>query len=301
MKSRITKLLLLVFFGNHFFAAAQMKFHAPENPEWPGYALKTVKLSTGVQLQYAEQGDADGEPVIFLHGLSDSWHSFEQVLPHLPASVHAYAISVRGHGNSDKPRKGYSPEDFSADIAAFIKQLKTGPAIIVGHSMGSVIAQRFALDHPGLSKALVLIGSFASFSDKKDMAEFNSVINQLSDPVDSAFIYEFQKSTLEKEIPLSELNTYISESHKLPAYVWKEAMQGLMSAGYQDEFKKMDMPVLVIWGNKDPMAPEADQHKFLSGIKNSRLIVYENTGHAVHWEQPVRFANDLLNFINQQL
>jgi len=304
MKNRITPFFIVLFCSNSFFSTAQMKFHATDNrPLNPttDYKVKTATLSTGVQLQYAEQGDADGDPVIFLHGYTDSRYSFEKVLMHLPLSVHAYVLSQRGHGNSDKPEAGYTPPDFAADVVAFMEKLKIGPAVIIGHSMGATIAQRFVLDHPGLSKALVLIGSLASFKDKPGLVEFSHAVDQLQDPVDSAFVYEFQKSTLAKQIPAPELNMYVMESRKLTVRIWKETMKGMMASDYQNELNKLKVPTLIIWGDKDLIAPKSDQDILLSGIKHSRLNVYEGTGHAVHWEEPVRFTNDLLNFINKFL
>ena len=53
--------------------------------------VNTIQLSTGVELEYAEQGAVSGTPVIFLHGYTDSWYSYEQVMAHLPPSVHAYS------------------------------------------------------------------------------------------------------------------------------------------------------------------------------------------------------------------
>jgi alpha-beta hydrolase superfamily lysophospholipase len=58
---------------------------------------------------------AAGVPVILLHGITDSWRSFEPVLPHLPASIRAFALSQRGHGDSERPAAGYHPRDFAAD------------------------------------------------------------------------------------------------------------------------------------------------------------------------------------------
>ena len=304
MNKWTTSFLLIFFFGSIYFATAQTKFHATDNRLLnlgTNYKLKTANLSTGVQLQYAEQGDADGDPVIFLHGYTDSWHSFEKAMMHLPSSVNAYALSQRGHGNSGIPNNGYTPADFAADIAAFMKQLKIAPAVIVGHSMGATIAQRFVLDHPELSKALVLIGSLASFNDKPGLVEFSQVIDQLQDPVDSVFVYEFQKSTLAKQIPAPELDMYVNESRKLTAAVWRATMKGMMSADYQTELDKINVPTLIIWGDKDLITPESDQDKLVTLVRHSKLLVYKGVGHAVHWEEPVRFSNDLLNFINKSL
>jgi pimeloyl-ACP methyl ester carboxylesterase len=78
-----------------------------------------VSLPTGVRIEYVEQGRADGVPVIFLHGVTDSWRSFERVLPLLPPDVHAFALSQRGHGDSSRPTSGYRFADMSADLLAF--------------------------------------------------------------------------------------------------------------------------------------------------------------------------------------
>ena len=176
-----------------------------------------------------------------------------------------------------------------------------GPAVIVGHSMGAIVAQQFALEYPHLTKAMVLIGAFASFADKPAMVEFSAAINQLTDPVDSAFIYEFQKSTLSKAIPAEKLNMYVAESMKVPAHVWQSVSNEMMSAKIFNQLQRLSVPTLIVWGDADILTLQADQDRLLTQIKNSRLIIYEHTGHAVHWEEPVRVANDLVNFIDKNL
>jgi pimeloyl-ACP methyl ester carboxylesterase len=68
---------------------------------------KFVTLPTGVRMSFVERGAPDGTPVIFLHGVTDSWHSFERLLPLLPRGIRAFALSQRGHGNSSRPSSGY--------------------------------------------------------------------------------------------------------------------------------------------------------------------------------------------------
>ncbi len=75
----------------------------------PQPVIKQVRLPGGPVLEYAGQGSATGIPAKLLHGFTDSWHSFATLLPFLPASVHVYAITQRGHGNSDKPYQPYRP------------------------------------------------------------------------------------------------------------------------------------------------------------------------------------------------
>ena len=134
--------------------------------------VKSVQLAGRVRLEYVEQGDPAGVPVVMLHGATDSWHSFEPVLPHLPEPIRAFALTQRGHGDADRPVSGYRTRDFAADVAAFADALGLGPVVIVGHSMGSTNAKRFAIDHRMRTRGLVLIGAFASYRHNAPVAEF---------------------------------------------------------------------------------------------------------------------------------
>lgn len=126
------------------------------------FAVNSVELRSGVRLPYVEQGAPRGTPVLLLHGITDSWRSFERVLPHLPDSIRAFALSQRGHGDADRPTTGYRPQDFAEDLAAFMDALDLGPAVITGHSMGASIAQRFAIDHPGRARTRTRVRRFAA-------------------------------------------------------------------------------------------------------------------------------------------
>jgi non-heme chloroperoxidase len=123
---------------------------------------KFVALPTGVTLHCVEQGNRSGVPVLLLHGLSDSWHSYERVLPHLPNSIRTFALTLRGHGDSSKPNAGYAPQDHVSDAAAFMDAFGLDATVVVGHSAGSLVARRFAMDHPERTLGLVLIGAFAA-------------------------------------------------------------------------------------------------------------------------------------------
>jgi pimeloyl-ACP methyl ester carboxylesterase len=216
----------------------------------------------------------------------------------LPESLHAYAISQRGHGNSDRPKGGYTPHDLASDIADFMRSLKISSAIIVGHSMGGTIAQRFALDYPEMTKAVVLVGSFASFQNKASITELRGIVSMLQDPIDSGFVAEFQKSTIFQSVDDNSFKNYVTESMKVPADVWKAIATELLTVDLSIHLPGIQIPTLIIWGDKDLLAPRSDQQLMNKSINSSRLLVYDGIGHAVHWEDPRRFTNDLLDFIN---
>jgi pimeloyl-ACP methyl ester carboxylesterase len=264
----------------------------------PQPVVKTIDLPGRIRLEYAEQGNAEGVPVIFLHGITDSWHSFESVLANLPSSIHAFAISQRGHGDSERPLQNYTPKDFAADIAEFIKQKNLDRAFIVGHSMGGVNAQQFAIDYPGLTKGLVIIGSDPTFKNNPGMPEFLQEVSRLEGPIDRKFMDDFQKATLANPIDSTYFNLLVDEGIKVPSSVFKAALEGLMQVDFTEQLKQINAPAVIFWGNKDAFCTFRGQEILVNNIKNSRLIIYGNTGHALHWEEPKKFSEDLVNFID---
>ncbi|HEY5771397.1 MAG TPA: alpha/beta hydrolase, partial [Chitinophagaceae bacterium] len=236
--------------------------------------------------------------VIFLHGITDSWHSFESVLANLPSSIHAFAISQRGHGDSERPVQNYTPKDFAADIAEFIKQKNLDRAFIVGHSMGGVNVQQFAIDYPELTKGLVIIDSDPIFKNNPGMPEFYQEVLKLEGAIDRKFMDDFQKATLADPIDSAYYNLLVDEGIKVPSSVFKAALEGLMNVDFTEQLKQITAPALIFWGNKDAFCTFKGQEILVNNIKNSKLIVYGNTGHALHWEEPKKFSEDLVNFID---
>jgi non-heme chloroperoxidase len=256
----------------------------------------SVQLPTGVALAYVEQGSPSGVPVLLLHGITDSLRSFERVLPHLPTSIHALAVSQRGHGDSGRPAAGYRPGDFAADLAAFMDAFGLERAVIVGHSMGSSIARRFALDYPERTLGLVLVGSFATLAGNPNVMAFWQVVQELEDPIDPGFVAEFQRSTLAQPVPPEFFDVVVQESLKVPARVWRAALEGLMGSDHPTELENIQAPTLIVWGDRDAFCPRSDQDALTAAIAGSQLVVYDETGHDPHWERPERFAADLVAF-----
>jgi non-heme chloroperoxidase len=259
-----------------------------------------VELPNGVKLSYVAHGNSSGIPVLLLHGATDSWHSFELALPRLPESIRAFALSQRGHGDSDRPAADYYPHDFAADAAAFMDVLKIESAVIVGHSMGSYVAQQFAIDFPGRTLGLVLVGSFINCKDNPGVMDlWDSTVSGLTDPIHPDFVRKFQEGTIAQSLPQTFFEMVVQDSLKVPAYVWKAVFEGLLKTDLSGKLCKVTAPTLIIWGDKDAFFPRSDQEILSATIKDSQLVVYPGAGHAVHWEEPDRFASDLVGFINK--
>jgi pimeloyl-ACP methyl ester carboxylesterase len=262
--------------------------------------VKSVELRNHVTLPYAEQGDPSGPPVLLLHGFADSWRSFELVLPHLPESIHAFALTQRGHGDASRPATGYGIPDFAADIAAFQDAIHLPAAVIVGHSMGSGVALRFAVDHPERTMGLILVGASPSMGGTAAARQFwDSTVSKLTDPVDPALVRGMTEGLLARPVPPAFLDAAIGDGLKVPALVWKAAFESRWSleGDYSAELSRIRAPTLIVWGDQDARYPRGEQEALASAIKGSRLIVYPGAGHLLHWEEPQRFASDLVKFV----
>ena len=257
--------------------------------------LREVTLPSGVRLQYAETGHPDGEPIIMLHGYTDSWFSYSRVLPLLAPKYRAISLTQRGHGDSDRPGS-YTGGDFAADVDAFMQALGIERATVVGHSMGSFIAQTVAIQYPHRVKKLVLVGS-GTLAGNEVIVGLRDYVQTLSDPVPYAFAYDFQASTVFQPVPQEFLETAVGESLKLPAQVWKDVLDGLIATENAARLGEIAAPTLVIWGEHDGIFPRAEQDALAAAIPNATLSVYPATGHAPHWEQPRDFARELEKFV----
>lgn len=254
-----------------------------------------VELSTGVRLRYAEQGDPAGPAAILLHGVTDSWYSWSRVLPHLSPAYRVFALDQRGHGDSDRPEEGYAVDDFAADVLAFMDAVGLATATLVGHSMGSFIAQRAASIAPHRVERLVLIGTAPGYFPV--MEELSAAAQELTDPVPAELVREFQASTLERPVPEAFFERVVEETLKLPARVWRATIAGWFAEDRWGAPERLRMPALLVWGDRDALMSRDDQDRLLTELPNATLTVYAETGHTPHWEEPERLARDLEDFL----
>jgi non-heme chloroperoxidase len=257
----------------------------------------TTPLETGLRLHYAEQGDPTGEAIVFLHGYSDSWFSFSRVLPLLSPEYHAFALTQRGHGDSDKPQCCYTPEDFAADVDAFMEAVAIEGATLVGASTGALFAQRVALSYPRRVGRLVLVGAQTPANVANEVVlGLQEEVRALEDPVSPEFVRAFQEGTIHQPVPQEFLDTVVSESLKLPARVWRDYWEGAVLSIDRDyvlPLREIDVPTLMLWGEQDPLFPREEQERLAAAIPGATLKVYPETGHAVHWDRPEWVVRDL--------
>jgi pimeloyl-ACP methyl ester carboxylesterase len=261
--------------------------------------IDAVTLPSGVRIPYVEQGDRRGTPVIMLHGYPDSSYAFTPMLPYLPPTIRAIAPTQRGWGEASRLNGDYSMDDYARDILALMDRLSIERAVVVGHSMGSLIAQRVAILQPERVIGLMLIGSVSTFSRHPDLNELLTFLQTLEDPIDPEFVREFQEGMFVREPAPGLLDALIGESIQAPVATWQAAMAGIMAFDSSAELARISAPTVIVWGDQDDLCSRAEQEILLAGIPNSRLSVYRGEGHVVNWEKPEAIAAELVDLASR--
>ena len=273
----------------------------PSSPESLGVTSPRIALATGVDLDYVEHGDPQGPVLIFLHGFTDSWRTWALTLPRLSAAYHTYALSQRGHGDSAKPDCCYRVADYAGDLLAFMDALGILQATLIGHSMGSYIAYQFAADHAERVDRLVLIGWSpihpASPAAAERVVKLNTYVQSWADQVEPAFVREFVRSCVVNPLPEPYLETMVAESLKVPLVVWKQTLVSRLTAASSPSGDPITAKTLVLYGDHDVYVREGQQ-VLAEVIPHAQFITYPATGHALQWDAPQRFIDDLHAFLS---
>jgi pimeloyl-ACP methyl ester carboxylesterase len=259
--------------------------------------LKRAKLANGITLRYVEAGDPEAEPIILLHGFTDSWFSYSLVLDGLAAHGRVLAVSLRGHDGSDRPIGSYAPARLAPDVVAFMDALGLERASLVGHSMGSFVAQHVAATVPQRVTRLVLIGSAAD-SRNDVMRQLEEGIRAFPDTVSTAFVREFQYGSVHQPMPDEFMREVVATSLRVPPHVWRSGIAGLTGPESPAALERIVAPTLILWGEKDGLFRRADQEALTARIKDSRLVAYPETGHTPHWERTEWVLRDIAAFFH---
>lgn len=259
-------------------------------------AQSDAELPTGVRMHFEVRGPVDAPALVLLHGYSDSGFSFSRILPLLPADRRIIVPDLRGHGRSSQPPAGYGMDTLAHDVLALLDALDVESAVVLGHSMGSLVAQRFAVLAPERVEALVLVGSAPSIHGLAGLDEFRAAVDALAEPVEEEFVRAFQESTIVRPVPPEFMDGVVAESLRLPARVWRDLLAGMIEAPVAAP-GEIRARTLVLWGDEDGVFGRDQQTRLLELIPGSRLRVYEGIGHAPHWEDPRRFATELVAFL----
>jgi pimeloyl-ACP methyl ester carboxylesterase len=268
---------------------------------------KSVALPNGETLAYVPLGDPKGQPVVLIHGYTDSARDWVPLVPYLSPHFRLIVVDIRGHGRSSKPECCYTRFDFAYDIKLLLDALGVAQADLVGHSLGSIIAQTLAEYWPDRTRRVVLISSTAGprpgEASRKPAFDYAAQIRELKEPIDpdSPFMMAWWSSPT--PVDADFMRRQRADSAAIPLRVWlavlDQGLEPMLVAGeLQKSLPRLTAPALLIWGSKDPIMDEAARATLLEGLPQAQVKILDGLGHNPFWEDPRGCARVINPFLS---
>lgn len=249
------------------------------------------KVSTnGIEMYYEERGS--GEPVICIMGITAPGAVWEAHASVWEKNFRCILGDNRGVGQSDKPQGPYTSAMMADDYAGLMDALGIKKAHIVGCSMGGIIAQQLALRHPEKVKSTILMCTWARL-DRYGKAIFDHLKHikahlRPEEMMNYVQLLIFTKPFWDNDDCFAGVQQGQADAAINPAPQPLHALEAQASAcqthNVLDELKNIKAPALIIGGKNDIFTPRWMAEELAANIPNNELHLFDNAGHAFHWE-----------------
>ena len=255
-------------------------------------------------LHYLDPNPGGHPAVLLLHGLGADAASWTLQLSALTeAGFRPIATDTPGFGGSPYDGGGWSIRRVAADMAGLLEELQTGPAHVVGLSMGGAIAQQFAVDTPHLTRRLVLVSTFAALRPD-NLSGWMYFLRRIF--AVTVFGLRAQAKVVAGRIfpgadqaPLREM--LIETISRADPRAYRAAMRSLGLFDSRKRLAQIKVPTLVVTGANDTTVAPSRQRLLVECIPAARQIIFPDAGHAVPIDQAERFNRELLTFLKDSV
>lgn len=262
----------------------------------------------GIKLHYQEKGE--GTPLVLIHGYTSLSYTWKDVFEPLSKHFRVIAVDLKGFGFSEKPDGNYRRSEQAVLVRNFLKTLKIEKAWFAGNSMGGEVSINVALQEPNLVEGLILISSSGVTIEKKGTESPSSrfdipfvgralaSIALLSDGIVRQGLersYFDDNKITDEAVVIYHLPLKTNNGQRA-AFLAKRQWD---SESVEANLGKINVPTLIIWGDKDEVTPLEGGKKINSLIKDSEIVVFENVGHLPQEETPKKVAEEILKFTNK--
>jgi pimeloyl-ACP methyl ester carboxylesterase len=266
----------------------------------------------GITIHYVEAGQ--GSLVVLLHGFPEFWYSWRHQIPALAAAgFHVIAVDLRGYNESSKPSAidAYRLPELTKDIAGLISQSGEGPCILAGHDWGGAIAWMTAMLYPELVSRLIILNSPHPVAYLREMrhsarqkwrAKYQLLFHppRLAEFVLRRFRYAVLRRALARNGSFTpdEIERYVD------AWAKPGAITGMANyyratrqrKGLRGMMRRIDIPTLMIWGDRDPFFTPETLNDFSEYVPDLRIEHITDSGHFVQTDAPVRVSELMIGF-----
>ncbi len=250
-----------------------------------------------IELYYEIHGV--GDPLLLIHGLGSSSRDWELQVGFFSHQYRVIVFDVRGHGKSGKPPGPYSVPLFTEDTVKLLRAIKVCPAHILGISLGGMIALQLGISHPEVVKSMIIVNSTPeliprTLKDRLGIWRRLLIVRLMGlRKMGEVLGNQFFPNKDQEELRAIFVERW-AENDK-PAYL--EAMIAVIGWSVTDRLGEIHCPTLVIGADGDYF-PTAEKVVYVKRIPGAKLVVIENSKHALPAEKPGEFNRTVKAFLS---
>ena len=282
-------------------------------------ASQFLTLDDGTRIHYRDEGNQQGQVIVLVHGFNGSLFNFERLVPYLSEDYRLISLDLPAFGLTGAiPSGDYSTKNFIKTINQLVYSLNIEKFSIAGNSMGGGVAWRYTLEHPEQINSLILIASSSVRVEGEEEAEpdedessplvwrllFSNFTRRILLVFTPKFFAEqgLKTSVYDQNLATKE---WANQFHELVLLEGsREAIISMFSSNrYGNEtpkiFQQISAPTLIIHGEEDNLIELDSVRHFEENIPDVKVKIYPNIGHLPMYEDPVRTAIDIKNFLQK--
>ena len=298
------RLILLLLTGLALSSCAQpADTPSPDKPSAELEVEHRFVEAAGIKWHYVEAGA--GEPVVFLHGLPESWFSWHYQIEDVSEEYRVIAVDLKGYGQSDKRDGDYTSQGVANELIALFDIIGLEKFSLVTHDWGTVIGDHIASTIPDRIVKYVRMQAPVLKIDPTKHPQFELFRNQdLATSIMSQariFITQVYESRTIQKISDDDMEGIIFEfsrpgvAEAVPRYFRDFTLES--EEVRLERFGKMTFPVLVLQGEKDPAQPLWYFEGIEAVFPDVKLQIVEDAGHFTELEKPEEVSRAILDFL----
>ncbi|MFO7167100.1 MAG: alpha/beta hydrolase [Chloroflexota bacterium] len=239
-----------------------------------------------------------GRPVLFLHGWMGSWRYWFPTMQHVAEHFRAYSFDFWGFGDSRRPATPESIQNYSDQVIRFLDELGIDRVLLVGHSMGGMVALKTAIAHPRRIARVAAVGApidgdslswLLKLTDRPVLAELFARTRWLRR-------FAFRHFLGETNDPA--VNEILDDSVKSSSTTLQRAVASMWRTDLRPELPRLTVPTLIVHGGRDEIV-NPNQADLFNNIPSAQVVVMPESRHFPFLDEAELFNEVLLRFLLQ--